>query len=287
MILYVDDCSSFKEFINVILGKLDGPEHGCGKANIIVADLKLYENYYIDRPEATNTVNYINSVGNINVTLVESISELITILGEHFLVKGGAENPDFPPIDKDTRIIGLYGIFEHFIKNGNQLMAQKLQVNEESDRTAEGPSDAFMDLKDYSAKTVNFISSLMYNLKFYRKYEIYLNEPSDEMEGTNSRRPYTPIIWNKQIPNLQPKEDSMCDIVRMDNNFQQEVSRNDEHLVVLGANERSVMLDEASYDVPIPDGQNIVERNKSTDNGPKQVDLVPLGLILSKWVKII
>ena len=287
MILYVDDCSSFKEFTNVILGKLYGPEHGCGKANIIIADPKLYENYYIDGPEPTTTVNYINSVGNINVTLIESISELITVLGEHFLVKGGAEHRDLPTIDKDTKIIGVYGIFEYFIKKGNQIMAQKLQANEENDRTMEGLNDAFMDLKDYSAKTVNFICSLMYNLKFYRKYEIYLNEPFDEIEETNNKRPYVPIIWNKQVPNLQPKEDKTCDVAQTDSNIQQEMSRNDKGPVILGPNERSVALDEANFEVPIPGSHNVGEPNEFTDTGSKQVDLVPLGLILSKWAKII
>ncbi|CUM56661.1 unnamed protein product [Debaryomyces tyrocola] len=287
MILYVDDCSSFKEFTSVILGKLYRPDHGCGKANIIIADLKLYENYYIDGPEPTATVNYINSVGNINVTLVESISELITVLGEHFLVKGGTEHPDLPPIDKDTKIIGLYGIFEHFMKKGDQLMARKLQGNEENDQMTEGLSDAFMDLKDYSAKTVNFICSLMYNLKFYRKYEIYLNEPFEEIEETNNKRPYMPMIWNKQVPNLQPEEDKTCDVAQTDNTFQQEVNRNDEVPVILGPNKRSTELDEANFDVPIPDSHNIGEPNESTDTGSKQVDLVPLGLILSKWAQII
>ena len=287
MILYVDDCSSFKEFTNIILGKLYGPEHGCGKANIIIADLELYEKYYIDDPEPTATVNYINRVANVNVTLVESISELITVLGEHFLVKGDGEHLDLPPIDMDTKVIGLYGIFEYFIKKGNQLMSQRLQQNEENDQMMEGQCDSFMELKDYSAKTINLICNLMYNLKFYRKYEIYLNEPSEDIEETNDEMQYVPMIWNKQVPNLQPEEDKTKDNAQNDSNFLQGVDRNDEDVVIQGHNASSTDLDEASFDVPIPDNHNINEPSESFDNGPKRVDLVPLGLILSKWAKII
>lgn len=287
MILYVNDCSSFKEFTNVILGKLYGPEHVCGKANIIIAHLKLYENYYVDGPEPTATVSYINSIGNINVTLVESISELITVLGEHFLVKGGTDHLDLPPIDKDTKIIGVYGIFEHFMKKGNQLMAQKLQVNEEKYQATEKLGDAFMDLKDYSAKTINFICSLMYNLKFYRKYEIYLNEPFEEIEGINDKREYIPMIWNKQVPNLQPELDKTSDIAQTNSTFQPEVTRYDENPLILELNKRLVESDEADFDVTIPDCHNIGEPDESTYIDSEQVDLIPLGLILSKWAQII
>lgn len=277
MILYVNDCSSFKDFTTVILEKLCGTDHKCGKANIIIADLKLYENYYIDQPELTTSVNYINRVGNVNVTLVESLSELITVLGEHFLAKERPEHPELPPIGTDTKIIGLFGIFDHFITEGNQLMTKKWQVNDEKEfQTEEGLSDPFMDLKDYSAKTVNFICNLMYNLKFYRKYEIYLNEPYEGAEEANNKGTYSPITWNRQLPNLQPTGEV---------NIQREVIHPEE-IPIEEQNEGSIVFDETEMGTPFPDNHTNTESSEF-DTRLKQVDLVPLGLILSKWARII
>mmetsp|Transcript_2768 Transcript_2768/g.2699 ORF Transcript_2768/g.2699 Transcript_2768/m.2699 type:complete len:278 (-) Transcript_2768:831-1664(-) len=277
MILYVNDCSSFKDFTNVILEKLSGPDDKCGKANIIIADLKLYENYYLDQPELSTSVNYINKVGNVNVTLVESLSELITVLGEHFLAKEKSEQPDLPPIGTDTKIIGLFGIFDHFITEGNKLMTRKWQENDENDyQTEEGLNGAFMDLKDYSAKTVNFICNLMYNLKFYRKYQIYLNEPYEGAEKNNNEGMYSPIIWNRQLPNLQP-------VGKV--NPQREVIHSNENPIE-EQNARSIVLDETEMGTLLPD--NCANSKPSElDDRSKQLELVPLGLILSKWARII
>lgn len=276
MLLYFDKCQSFEEFSSIIFETLIKTGTKTASANIIVADPDIYDNYYLDGAPTGFTVSHVNNLDRINVTLVESLSELLSILVEHFRRASSGEITNLPQIDQNTRVIGLYGVFEYFLKRGNELIAESIG-KESGDLYGKMvlSNREFMERRDFSAKTINYICYIMHNLAYYRKYEIYLNDP--HKESTELHAQYRSAIWNKSLPNLQPAQHTTTEDQRQerdttDNGVQE--------------NRRILLSDDLNADANRTSKINCIKSDDIPEENKVPIDMVPLGLVLSKWIKL-
>lgn len=253
-------------------------DNGNHLAHIIVIDQELFDSHPLDGIDSTAPVSYINRVENVRVTLVESLSELVKVLGDHFLIRGNSEVSD---LLEDTTIIGLYGFFDFFLREGTKLMEIYLNVDADNE-SGDVTGGAFMETEQYSAKTINYICNLMYNLRFYKKYGIYLADCDETIKDKTSRN--IPAIWDRRLPNLQPNSSHAGGHTYSGDNTEETKDRRED--IGVDGREKRTASNSNTLDLYHLNEKHANDADNSVRTAPSQSD-VPLGLILSKWMKLI
>lgn len=254
-------------------------DNGNHLAHIIVVDQELFDSYPLDGIDSTAPVSYINRVENVRVTLVESLSELVKVLGDHFLIRG---NSEVSGLLGDTTIIGLYGFFDFFLREGTKLIEMNPNVDTDEYESGEVIGGAFMETEQYSAKTINYICNLMYNLRFYKKYGIYLADCDEIIKNKTSGN--IPAIWDRRLPNLQPNSSNAVDHTFSGDNIEETKDRRDD--IGMDASDKRIASNSNTLDLCNLNEKHANDAENSVRTAPSQLD-VPLGLILSKWMKLI
>ncbi|CAH2353692.1 hypothetical protein CLIB1423_12S00826 [[Candida] railenensis] len=169
MIYYYQNDIPFIEFANKLSS--NGVE-----SSIIIMDPALYNSSFELEPKFA-TVKNTHQMEHVNVILIEKLSELTDLLEQTIRGKSG---PLF-----SSSIVGIFDIFSGFLSFGTAI-----------------ETSYFLDYKDYSAKTLNYICNLLYNVSYYRGVNIYISDRGNELitldEPTLISR--HPLIWNSKLP---------------------------------------------------------------------------------------
>lgn len=204
---YIKDCKSFQQFTNCVINQMIElnkhtvfeSETESVRANIIIADPKIY-----DLPDlilSNNDIGYINLLSFVNVTLIESVNDLITILMSHYVKQSQPQHQqqrqqdvlNLPEIDQHTQVIGIFGIFEYFVSQGKDLLNNAID-------------QSFLSIDEFNGQTINYVGNLLYNVTMQHNYKVIVAD--GESCATNSTEIYNCSLWNESIPNLSMKFDT-------------------------------------------------------------------------------
>lgn len=179
MIYYYQNDISFLEFASKL--SKDGVE-----SSIIIMDPVLYNSTFELVPKFA-TVENLHQMEHVNVILIEKISELTDLLEQ--TIRG-----NLGPL-LNSSVVGIFDFFLEFLNFGTTIQ-----------------TSYFLDYKDYSAKTLNYICNLLYNVSYYRGVNIYISDTGNELTRLEEPTKVSkhPSIWNRMLPNttsLQTQND--------------------------------------------------------------------------------
>lgn len=198
MFEYYNGAESFTDFVNYFLNKLDNCGNTYSSATIIVANKGFLTP--VDSHVFTNnlTIGFINRMERILIILVESLEELYTLLRGFFKIPRESSLESMSNFNYDSKLIGLFGILDHFITTGNSLINFRLQKSHSSNINSgeRGPLD-YMLLQDFTGQTVNRLCNLLESLHFYRKIEVVVCEQNHSIIDS------VPTIWKEFLPNTE------------------------------------------------------------------------------------
>lgn len=248
MIQYKYELKTFQEFSYFILDITEGIDDTIKVAYLIIADPNLI-NARLEYKNAS--IGKINRTCEIRVILIENINELKLLISSKF---SGLNLSKYAPKSLSSKVVGIYGVFDYFMKQGDLALEEGVQLDVFENSTV----DRFLKAEEYSGKTVNYICYLLHRLTNIN-YEVFLSEPDVMATGK-----YIPSLWNKRIPNLWTMNpDQYCK--KFEKISDQFISNNKIKKSVRGTEEKEGLAK---------------EKKESKGN------LVPLGLILSKWVSL-
>lgn len=193
MLIYCLKCLSFDFFLGRVLDEVILKD---GNGLVVISDLSLYEDFVYKSQDSNLTVTQYNNISRIDILLINSIYELEDFLIE-MLQKGLQANQQ---LYHNSPVIGIYGFFSHYLNEGtgiyNNLTDLKGISNDKISEIYSKPS--FLTIEDFSAKKINFICNLMYNVAVHSNSTIVMTDPIPKKDV-----PYfVTSPWEASIPNL-------------------------------------------------------------------------------------
>ncbi|KAK6456350.1 uncharacterized protein RJT20DRAFT_128212 [Scheffersomyces xylosifermentans] len=194
MLTYCNGNYTFTEFVEKFVLEVLEAHDNNACATVIVADPQLYEDYRIQLRCNDLTVDRVNLMARVEVTLLESWTDLVALVTKYLDFNGSGEQQL-----ETTKVITLYGVFSQFLESG--------RTNSTRDQMPINVSPCFY-VDDFSAKALNRVCCLLFEAHMCRDFEIFFHDcdagvtNGQDLNSNSSLGIYGNKLWNQMIPNL-------------------------------------------------------------------------------------
>lgn len=243
MLNYCLNCFSFDSFLERVLNEVILKDVN---GLVVISDSSLYDNFLSKSQESNLTVTQHNNISRVDLLLIDSIYELEDVLIQ-MLQKEPQANQQFYHI---SSVIGIYGFLSHYLNEGMKIYSFVVNLKVISSEISETITSSFLNMEDFSAKKINFICNLIYNVTIYSGSAILMTDPATMKDVPYSVAP--PL--EASIPNL-----SLLDYLDYKNTQDEKATCSPS--IFLSTTDRRYVEIAAS----------------------RKISEVPISLILSKW----